>query len=268
MATGADSDAAAALLTGELKVHGKLVDSSNSALVVSAGEPLGESEHGLLAVYKPIAGERPLWDFPTGTLAHREVAAYELSAALGWDLVPLTVWREDAPAGPGMCQVWIDTADTSAFVSIFPAGSVPEGWHLILEGEGADGEALAVAHSDSLELRRMAVFDALANNADRKIGHILLDGDRLLGIDHGVSFNVDPKLRTVLWGFAGTPLDESLIADVSAFAADFEKRSAGLAPHLDEDELAMTFVRARELLAAGTFPAPHSDGPSIPWPII
>ena len=262
MATAAE--ARELLERGPLKVLGRLVDSSNSALVVTASG--GDAE--LVAVYKPLAGERPLWDFPYETLAHREVATYDLSQALGWDLVPLTVWRDDGPAGPGMCQCWIETDDPSGFISVFPLAEVPAGWHRILQGVGTDHEPLAVAHSDAAVLRQMAVLDVITNNADRKVGHILVDDGQLVGIDHGVTFNIEPKLRTVLWGFSGKKLGSELCETVERFVKDFDAHAPVLAAHLDADEIKVTRARARALLAAGKFPQPPTDGPAIPWPII
>lgn len=247
-----------------LTVHGRLPYSSNSALVVVAQD--GPTQ--LVVVYKPLVGERPLWDFPRGTLAHREVAAYDLSQAIGWDLVPLTVWREDGPAGPGMCQLWVEGPEPADFIDIFAADSVPPGWHRIIEGRGDNEESVAVAHSDVSVLREMAVFDAVANNADRKIGHFLVDNGRLMGIDHGVTFNTAPKLRTVLWGFADTPLDPEILESLKRFVRDFDRHGATLATHLDRDEVKMTLSRSTAVLEVGVFPVPPKGGPSVPWPIV
>ena len=160
-------------------------------------------------VYKPVAGERPLWDFPDGTLAGREVAAYVVSEALGWDVVPPTVLRGDAPAGPGMVQAWREPDDGPG-----PGrpgarpGRLPEGYLHVLDAYDGDDQPVSLVHEDSDALRRMAVFDIVVNNADRKGGHVLAmpDGHRF-GVDHGVAFHVDDKLRTVLWGWAAEPLD-------------------------------------------------------------
>ncbi|MEI6621242.1 MAG: SCO1664 family protein [Actinomycetes bacterium] len=252
------------LATAPLQVHGRLLDSSNSALVVIAQDgPLQ-----CAAVYKPLSGERRLWDFPARTLAHREVSAYDLSQMLGWDIVPPTVWRSEGPAGPGMCQLWIDSSEPDGYAGIFAEQNVPAGWHPIIEGRGESGEILLVAHSDAEVLRRLAVFDVLANNADRKIGHLLVDGPRLFGIDHGVTFNVVPKLRTVLWGFTGTPLGPDIVTALELFLADFGRFGPVLGIHLSDDEVELTRARARRMLANGVFPGPGRDGPAVPWPIV
>ncbi len=159
-------------------------------------------------VYKPVAGERPLWDFPDGTLAGREVAAYLVSEALGWDVVPPTVLRGDAPAGIGMVQAWREPDPGQDPVDLVPEGTVPEGYLHVLDAYDGDDRPISLVHEDSDALRRMAVFDVVVNNADRKGGHVLAmtDGHRF-GVDHGVAFNVDDKLRTVLWGWAHEPLE-------------------------------------------------------------
>lgn len=247
-----------------LTVHGRLPNSSNSALVVVAED--GPTQ--LVVVYKPLVGEQPLWDFPRGTLAHREVAAYDLSQAIGWDVVPLTVWRQDGPAGPGMCQLWVEGPAPVDFINVFAVDAVPPGWHRIIEGRGDNEESVAVAHSDALVLREMTVFDAVANNADRKIGHFLVDDGKLVGIDHGVTFNIVPKLRTVVWGFANTALDPEILATLERFVRDFDRHGATLATHLDRDEIKMTLSRSTAVLQGGAFPVPDKGGPSVPWPII
>lgn len=230
----------ALLAQGELDVQGVLPWSSNYTLLTSVR---GEGLQGL-AVYKPQRGERPLWDFTRGTLCQREVAAYLLSAALGWNLVPPTVLR-DGPYGIGSVQLFID-ADQEA--------------HLFtMQKEGG--------FEDTIE--RLAVFDVLANNADRKSGHCLKGNDgRLWAIDHGICFHAEPKLRTVLWDYAGKPLRPDLLADLLALRASLNGGGnlldlfAGL---LAADELRALRRRLDRLINTGKHPDP-GPGRNIPWP--
>ena len=161
---------------------------------------------GVRVVYKPVAGERPLWDFPHGTLAGREVASYAVSEALGWNVVPPTVLG-DGPHGPGMVQLWRDEDEDQSPVDIVGEGDLPEGFRHVFDGLDAHDQPVSLVHEDSAALRRMALFDVVVNNADRKGGHVLpmADGHRF-GVDHGLTFHVEHKLRTVLWGWAGEPL--------------------------------------------------------------
>jgi uncharacterized repeat protein (TIGR03843 family) len=200
-------DALVLLTTGTLEIDGRLVAASNTTLFC------GVTLDGVTAacVYKPVRGERPLWDFPDGTLAGREVATYLVSQATGWGHVPPTVLR-DGPLGPGMCQLWIDSEDVSSLVNVVPAEAVPAGWHAVVDGMDSTGRQVSVVHADDDRLRRLAVFDVVVNNADRKGGHLLLEqSGALYGVDHGVSFHTEDKLRTLLWGWAGEPLPEEAI---------------------------------------------------------
>lgn len=240
------------LHSGHVQVLGRLPDSSNNALLCSIA--------GRRAVYKPQAGERPLWDFPAGTLSRREVAAAVLDGLLGWGLVPATTWREDGPAGPGVVQEWID-GDMD--LGVFPPEGVAPGWLPVLDAETEDGPVV-VAHRDDVATMRVIVFDALANNADRKGGHLLRTDAGLFGIDHGVTFHVEPKLRTVLWGRAGQPIPEPLLHDV----ADVVGRLDPLARWLSDDEVAAVRDRAEALLGTRRFPTPNREWPSLPWPLI
>ncbi len=194
-------------------------------------------------MYKPVRGERPLWDFPDGTLALREVAAFLVSVATGWGVVPPTVLR-DGPLGEGMVQLWIDVDETV--------------------------DPVALVTSDRPELRRMAVFDAVVNNADRKGGHLLPAPEgHIYGVDHGVCFHVEPKLRTVLWGWRSTPFDDSELAVLRALhdsLAGGGQLATALAPLLHPDEIAATRARVKRLLSTGLFPEPDPDWPAIPWP--
>jgi uncharacterized repeat protein (TIGR03843 family) len=225
------------LRDGPLEVVGRLVEASNATLFcrIDAGA------QSCPVVYKPIAGERPLWDFPVGTLAYREVAAYLVSEATGWRIVPPTVIR-DGPFGPGMCQLWIDTDETI--------------------------DQYELSQSRHPQLRRMAVFDAVVNNADRKGSHLLPTADgHVYGVDHGVCFSAEDKLRTVLWQWRGQPLPddaaEVLTVLVDDLAADL---GAELTELLSPREVAMTRRRAARLLRTGRHPQPSHDWPPLPWP--
>lgn len=245
---------------GELQLVGRITAASNATFLGRVDE--------VAVVYKPVAGERPLWDFPDGTLARREVCAYLVSQALGWDVVPRT-WMRDGPLGPGMVQLWQEPDHEQDPVDLVPASEVPSGWRTVLEGADEHGRAVTMIHEDSAALRRMAVFDILVNNADRKGGHILplADGHRY-GVDHGVTFHVEHKLRTVLWGWLG----EDLVPEEVAGAEQVRSRLAGdlgdqLSTMLSADEVAALAARCDRLLQEGRFPAPDGDLPSIPWPL-
>lgn len=260
----ADDDVAARLRTAELEVVGRFATASNATLLVRLRGDDGEwpvlpldpdgdlaldaIDHVGFAVYKPQLGEAPLWDFPPGTLYLREVAAYEVDRLLGWDLVPTTVVREDAPHGVGALQ---------RFVPHDPE----EHYFALLERAGP---------SVLDQLRRMVVFDAVIDNADRKGGHVLLEGDRVRLVDHGVSFAVEPKLRTVAWHFAGEEVAGDLRADVAAFAdavARGEPSTRVLAGLLSGTELARLHDRAREVAAWTRYPEPAGPRP-YPWPLV
>lgn len=265
------------MASGELEILGRLVGSSNNALlaVARAGSPtpstaadsglgaaagprdasgegpgarLGADEGGhgaggleIPVVYKPIAGERPLWDFPDGTLAHREVAAYLLAEAAGWSIVPPTVFR-DGPFGPGMVQLWVE-ADAAVDRVALVVGADPR-------------------------LRPIALFDVVANNADRKVGHLIpTPSGRILGVDHGICFHAEPKLRTVLWAWRGEPLT----ADEQDRLAHLRDRLLGplaeeLEHHLSRGEVVALRRRIERLLRNPCFPDPDPDRPAIPWP--
>jgi uncharacterized repeat protein (TIGR03843 family) len=239
-----ERDALDLLESGTLEVAGRLVDASNATLfcTITAGGAQAA------CVYKPIAGERPLWDFPTGTLAGREVAAYTVSRAAGWNIVPPTVMR-DGPFGLGMCQLWIDLDD--------------------------DVDLVALARRDDhAGLREMAVFDAVINNADRKIGHLLpvTDG-HLYGCDHGVSFSEDYKLRTVLWQWRGKALPRHsvealrrLSGGLQADAPEGGWLADELGKYLSAVEVEATRARVNTLLKHRVHPFPADDWPAVPWP--
>jgi uncharacterized repeat protein (TIGR03843 family) len=258
---------AVVLREGSLDVQGRLAGSSNGTLLCQA--PGSESEPQL-CVYKPVAGERPLWDFPDGTLGLREVATYELAHHLHQldptmeCLVPLTVWRDDGPFGPGACQEWVHVADDS-LVDLFAPDEVPQGWRIVLRARDDRDLPLVLAHANDDRLRRMALLDLVANNSDRKGGHVLIDrSGGLFGVDHGLCFNEDDKLRTVLWGWADdalTPDELGLLTELAVWVA-----SGALDPYLTPAEIARTRDRARALARAGRFPRPSGEWPAIPWP--
>jgi uncharacterized repeat protein (TIGR03843 family) len=252
------------LASGKLEIEGRLVDASNATLYCTIGPgPAGPGGHGgagsrprrgvtggspseasrVACVYKPIAGERPLWDFPMGTLAGREVAAYVVSRAAGWDVVPPTVMR-DGPFGPGMCQLWID--------------------------HDMEMDLIALSRrSDHAGLRDMAVFDAVVNNADRKIGHLLpVAGGHLYGCDHGVCFAEDYKLRTVLWQWRGKTLPRRSLEALRRLHTQINEGGleAELSSLLTAAEIAATKIRIETLLKHRVHPYPPADWPAVPWP--
>lgn len=248
-----------ALPEGDLALHGRVMPASNATFVGEIG--------GVRVVYKPVAGERPLWDFPDGTLAGREVASYAVSEALGWDLVPPT-WLRDGPHGTGMVQLWREPDPARAAVDIVAQRAVPAGMLHVFDGLDAHDNVVSLVHEDSAALRRMAVFDIVVNNADRKGGHVLAmaDGHRH-AVDHGLTFHVEPKLRTVLWGWSGEPLtdDERRAVEslVGLLDGPLGETLAGL---VSDAEVRATGARASALLEAGRFPSPHGEFPAIPWP--
>jgi hypothetical protein len=222
-----------------IHVVGRLVEASNASLYCELRE--GTDDAAGHAVYKPIGGERPLDDFPRGTLAYREVAAFEVSEEMGWRIVPPTVLR-DGPFGTGMVQLWIDVDD--------------------------DADVLEMILTRDARLRRMAVFDVLINNADRKGGHVLPTADgHLFGCDHGVCFSTEPKLRTVLWGWRGDPLSDDELACVRHVRRALDGRlGERLTSLLTGPEVAATARRADRLLAEARMPYPDPYRPAIPWP--
>jgi uncharacterized repeat protein (TIGR03843 family) len=225
------------LTRGGLTVKGRLPWSSNATLLVEA-ELDGATA---LGVYKPERGERPLWDFPSG-LFRRELAAWYLSEALGWGLVPLTVAREEAPYGEGSVQLFI------------PA-DFEQHYFTLREEE---------RHHD--RLRQICAFDLVANNADRKSGHCLLGEDGLIyAIDNGLCFHVEPKLRTVIWEFADEPLPPALLGDLRRLAAG--PVPPAVAELIDADECRALLKRARALVKIGRFPT-DTVGRGYPWPLV
>lgn len=210
------------LQNGEIEVIGRLVNASNASLYCRVGS--------LSAIYKPIAGERPLWDFPNGHLAWREVATYKVSQALNLNCVPPTIMRE-GPFGDGSLQLWIE-----------------------------DCEEIGERYLErSAGLRKLALLDAVVNNTDRKIGHLLYKDGEILGCDHGVTFHEDYKLRTVLWQFADLDLSDNELASLKNFNLDLDDL-------LTQREIEALIERISNLLIEGKFPLPPTDWPAIPWP--
>ncbi|HXR23115.1 MAG TPA: SCO1664 family protein [Acidimicrobiales bacterium] len=234
------------LSSGEIELKGRIPWSSNATFLVSVcAAPPAEGAAGpgedLLAIYKPTSGERPLWDFPRG-LWKREVAAYELCSFMGWDIVPPTTARPDGPLGPGSLQFCVDTAPDEHFFTL-----VDDPQH-------------------HRALRRIAAFDLVANNADRKSGHCLLDqAGHIWAIDHGLCFHTDPKLRTVIWDFAGEKVDQDLLAPLEMLALAEMPRS--LESLLSEEEIEAVSARARAALSHRRYPKPRGDFP-YPWPLV
>ena len=256
------------LVHGELQLLGRLVQASNATLLVRV-ELDGRATR---AVYKPVRGERPLWDFPHCTLADREVAARVVCEALGWDIVPLTVARRDGPFGEGSVQLWVDEADDEPLVDVVGPDEVAEGWLVVLHAEGERGQPVLLVHRDDPALRKMALLDAVCNNADRKGGHVLRgQAGEVRGVDHGLTFNVDDKLRTVLWGWAGealTPDERGLLGHLHDELAPRAPLAGLLHPLLRTDEVRRTRGRAAELLREGAMPDPSGHWPAIPWPAL
>ncbi|MFJ2200316.1 SCO1664 family protein [Streptomyces violaceusniger] len=277
------------LALGELTVRGQVREASNAVLYCT----VEYDGHSAPCVYKPVAGERPLWDFPDGTLAQREVAAYEISEATGWGLVPPTVLR-DGPYGQGMCQLWIEvevapdgadgdgSADGDAdgdgsgetggaeLLALVEGDEPGPGWKAIGYAEVGEGRTALLVHADDVRLRRLAVLDAVINNGDRKGGHLLpAAGGRLYAIDHGVTFNADDKLRTLLWGWAGEPLPDDVLEVLRRLAdqlADGGPLCARLAELITGAEIEALRARVATLLRTGKHPEPSGQWPAIPWP--
>ncbi|MFF7043515.1 SCO1664 family protein [Streptomyces massasporeus] len=258
-------DAAGLLARGELTVRGRIREASNAALYCM----VSYDGQDAACIYKPVAGERPLWDFPDGTLAQREVAAYEVSEATGWGLVPPTVLRE-GPYGEGMCQLWVEVTPEAELLALVDGEEPEPGWKAIGFAEVGEGRTALLVHADDERLRRLAVLDAVINNADRKGGHLLPTGEgRLYGIDHGVTFNAENKLRTLLWGWAGEALTEEAVEVLEGLRkglAEGGPLAARLQPLITGAEIDATRARVAALLASGTHPEPSGEWPAIPWP--
>ncbi len=221
------------LLSQSMRVVGRLIDASNATLLAE----IESDNQTQKVIYKPVAGEKPLWDFQDGNLAHREYCAFLLSNRAGFDLVPNTVLR-DGPFGFGMVQEWIDTDEEIDIINF--------------------------GQSDDSQLKRMAIFDAIINNTDRKYGHLLYKEGKLLGCDHGVTFHSEDKLRTVIWQFSGEKIDkQEMLLIESASALDYPNLFES---YLTQDEITAIYERINRLLKSGRFPSPSENWPAIPWP--
>lgn len=259
------------LRDGELTVLGRIRSASNATFLCE----LTLGQRSVHCVYKPVSGEYPLWDFPDGTLAGRELGAYLVSTWLGWNIVPYTIIR-DGPAGPGMLQLWVqqlcDAADSNSqsesdLVDLFPVDEPRPGYLPVVQAYNYAGDRVVLMHADDSRLWRMAVFDVLVNNADRKGGHILcgIDGN-VYGVDHGVCLHVEDKLRTVLWGWAGKPIDhETLEAVAGVTDALGNQLGDALAGKITCAEVGALRRRALALLDNQVMPGPNRHHP-IPWP--
>ena len=230
------------LQNGEITIKGEFVWGSNYTFLA---EVCQESDK-LMSVYKPSRGERPLWDFPAASLARRETAAYVVSEALGWKLVPPTVYRKRAPIGPGSLQLFIEHDPELHYFNL--------------------------REDDRQLLRPVVLFDLLINNADRKGSHLLFDDQHHLWlIDHGICFHAEDKLRTVIWDFASQPIPNKLCDDVQSFLRKLQPESTLmglLQPLLSQREIKALAARAERLLSSGYFPEPDPDQRSYPWPLI
>ncbi|GAA3342902.1 SCO1664 family protein [Curtobacterium pusillum] len=253
---------------GSLSIRARIREASNATFLADLD--------GEAVVYKPIEGERPLWDFPDGTLADREVSAYLVSEAFGWDVVPPT-WMGEGPFGRGMIQRWQEIDLEQDAVDLVPTedaestvdGTGPSPWLPVLEAIDEQDRPVTLVHEDTAALRRMAVFDVVVNNADRKGGHVLAmpDGHRF-GVDHGLTFHVEHKLRTVLWGWIGEPLDPDELEGLDRVAEALHGDLAeALDEHLTVAELDTLRARVAALRAVGVFPPPPGHGPAVPWPL-
>ncbi|WP_407841747.1 SCO1664 family protein [Streptomyces sp. DSM 116496] len=266
-ATGGTAEVEELLAHGELTVVGRIREASNAVLLCTVTHGGASTD----CVYKPVKGERPLWDFPDGNLAQREVAAYLVSEATGWGLVPPTVLR-DGPYGEGMVQQWIETGESpeAELLALVDGEEAGEGWRPVAFAEVGEGRTALLVHADDERLRRMSVLDAVINNGDRKGGHLLPAPDgRLYGIDHGVTFHTEDKLRTLLWGWAGEPLTEeagSVLTALEAALAAGQPLATRLAELVTTAELAAVRARVALLLRTGKHPQPSGQWPAIPWP--
>lgn len=256
------------LRDGPLEVEGRLVDASNLVLRVWV-EDGGER---ICAVYKPVRGERPLWDFPQGSLAGREYAAFLVAAAGGWDCVPVTVLRPDGPLGAGSVQQWVgplDAVNENDLLRIDPIAAKPGDYLPVLGVHDEDDRPMVVSHGAQDELRAVALLDAVLNNADRKGSSLILDDDgHLYAVDHGLTLHAEEKLRTVLWGFAGEALTEGELAQLTDVRHALEcELGKQLRDVIREEEVDALRDRIETLREMGRLPTPPDDRHPLPWPL-
>jgi len=239
----------------DVTILGQLTNASNATLLVQ--------KDNQQFVYKPKSGERELWDFPNGTLYLRERAMFVLADLIGWDIVPQTQIGH-GPLGIGSFQNWLD-AEVSE-VDIFDPQEIPTNWITVTSGVNEYGSKVTLAHSPSTDLQKIVLLDTLANNADRKAGHLLTDAkNKTWAIDHGVTFNAEPKLRTVLWGWLGESIPEPFLADLDQLHNRIQ--GSELLELLSSEEVGALNLRAKIILAEKKFPAPNPNWPAVPWPI-
>lgn len=228
------------LQQGDILVEGQFMWGSNYTFLCQ----ITFEDHTIQGVYKPTRGERPLWDFPRETLAAREVAAYLVSEAGGWDFVPPTVYREDGPSGPGSLQFFIDHDPNHHYFNFSP--------------------------QEKERLRPVALFDAVINNTDRKGGHVIMDAEENIWlIDHGVCFHAEPKLRTVIWDFALQPIQPEYLEQIRKLKDQLVPEKAAydqLSMYLNPREIHAMKIRIDELLQTGIYPQPAEGRYSYPWP--
>lgn len=264
------------LTDAPLHVRGALSEASNLTLLVTADDDPDEALETAArkAVYKPVRGERPLHDFPDGTLAARESTAYLVSEWGGWHLVPPTVLRE-GPLGPGSVQVWVDTdpgvldEPAAGLLAVHRPQELTADWLPVVQASDRDGAPLVVAHRDRPDLAGLAVLDVVLNNADRKAAHITLDrGGRVWGFDHGLCGHHRPKLRTVLWGWACDPLPQVEVERLRRLQAHLEgEGEQTLAGLLTPGEVSALGERVQDLLADPVFPDVPQTRSALPWPL-
>lgn len=257
-----DSDLLA-LRNGELVIERRLAEASNQVYLAQI-----QSDPITRVIYKPVRGERELWDFPAHSLSGREVAAFIIDQALGLNMVPPTTWRDDAPYGPGSVQLLIvNNHDNDDDHPVGVSEAAPAASLQIVSLEDRAGNQWVLHHKDDPRLRRIALFDSIINNADRKAGHILVAGDGLFLIDHGVTFHSEPKLRTVLWGWAGEPLNSAEIAWLRQSRADMYAQESNVTRFLSGEEWEATKARFDSLIELARFPVPTDEWPALPWPL-
>ena len=250
------------LTRGRIEIEGRLVDASNATLYceISGGDEVAH------CVYKPVSGERALWDFPDGTLAGREVGSYLVSQAAGLSVIPPTVLRS-GPFGPGMVQLWVDTKEGDDLVDVCAPEDLPPGWRMVLRAHDRFGEPAVLAHADHPGVRLMAALDVVLNNADRKGGHVLHGTDgHVYGVDHGICLHTEHKLRTVLWGWVGEPLPEDVVDMLKTLESAVDDLSVALAEHVTRAEVKALRARLSALLSTAEVPTPGTDWRAIPWP--
>lgn len=248
---------------GRIEVEGRLVDASNTTLFCSITLD-GVDAH---CVYKPVRGERALWDFPDGTLAGRELAAYLVCVGAGLTLVPPTAVRA-GPYGVGMVQLWVDTKDGDDLVDVVAPTDMPIGWRPVLHARDRFGEPAVLAHADHPQVRLLAALDLILNNADRKGGHVLHGTDgQVYGVDHGICLHTEYKLRTVLWGWVGEPLPTEAVEAFGALRQALDgELTAQLHQHITPREVDALRARLHAALANPVHPTPNAEWRAIPWP--